>query len=110
MSIVKRVDTQRVDFVAPNGERIRRSTGSEQKELAQKYHDGLKVELWRVHRLGERMRHTWSEAVVRWLKEQSYKAVIETDKIHLRWLDRFLKNLYLDAINHDLVNRITDVK
>lgn len=56
------------------------------------------------------MRHTWSEAVVRWLKEQSYKAVIETDKIHLRWLDRFLKNLYLDAINHDLVNRITDVK
>ena len=110
MSIVKRGNTWWVDIVAPNGERIRRSTGTEQEDLAQEYHDRLKVEFWRVHRLGERMRHTWNEAVVRWLKEQSHKATIETDKIHLRWLDGFLKDMYLDAINRDLIDKITDVK
>lgn len=110
MSIVKRGDTWWVDLVAPNGQRVRRSTGTEQEDLAQEYHDRLKVELWRVHRLGERMRHTWNEAVVRWLKEQSHKATIETDKIHLRWLDGFLKDIYLDAINRDLIDQITDVK
>lgn len=56
------------------------------------------------------MRHTWNEAVVRWLKEQSHKATIETDKIHLRWLDRFLKDKYLDAVNRDLIDKITDAK
>lgn len=110
MSIVKRGNHWWIDVVAPNGQRIRRSTGSDKEELAQEYHDKLKVELWRVYRLGERMRHTWNEAVVRWLKEQSHKATIETDKIHLRWLDRFLKDVYLDAINRDLIDKITEYK
>jgi len=110
MSIVKRGNHWWIDVVAPDGKRIRRSTGSDKEELAQEYHDKLKVELWRVYRLGERMRHTWNEAVVRWLKEQSHKATIETDKIHLRWLDPFLKDLYLDAINRDLIDQITERK
>jgi len=110
MSLIKRGNTWWVDFVAPNGERIRRSTGTEQEILAQEYHDRLKAELWRVHRLGERPRHTWSEAVVRWLKEQSHKATIETDKIHLRWLDQYLGAKTLDAINRDLIDKIKDAK
>jgi len=110
MSIVKRGNHWWIDVVAPNGQRLRRSTGSDKEELAQEYHDKLKVELWRVYRLGERMRHTWNEAVVRWLKEQSHKATIETDKIHLRWLDPFLNDLYLDAINRDLIDQITERK
>lgn len=110
MSLIKRGTTWWVDFVAPNGERIRRSTGTEQEDLAQEYHDQLKAQLWRVHRLGERPRHTWNEAVVRWLKEQSHKATIETDKIHLRWLHQFLGDKYLDAINRDLIDKIKDAK
>ena len=110
MSIVKRGNTWWVDIAAPNGERIRHTTGTEQQDLAQEYHDRLKVELWRVHRLGEKPRHYWTEAVVRWLKEQNHKATIETDKIHLRWLDRYLKGLYLDDISRDLIDKITDAK
>jgi integrase len=110
MSLVKRGNTWWVDFVSPEGERIRRSTGTEDKTLAQEYHDRLKVELWRIARLGERPRHTWNEAVVRWLRDQVHKATIETDKIHLRWLDRFLKDKYLDAINRDLLDKIVDAK
>ena len=110
MSLIKRGNTWWVDFVAPNGERIRRTTGTAQETLALEFHDRLKVELWRVHRLGERPKHSWNEAVVRWLKEQSHKATIETDKIHLRWLDMFLGDKALDAINRDLVDKIKDAK
>lgn len=110
MSLIKRGNTWWVDFVAPNGERIRRTTGTEQETLAQEFHDRLRVELWRVHRLGERPKHAWSEAVVRWLKEQSHKATIETDKIHLRWLDSFLGDKALDVINRDLIDKIKDAK
>ncbi|MHB1085976.1 MAG: tyrosine-type recombinase/integrase [Thiobacillus sp.] len=99
-----------VDVVAPNGERIRRSTGTEEEILAQEYHDRLKVELWQIARLGIKPRHSWDEAVVRWLKEQSHKATIQTDKIHLRWMDRFLNGKSLDAINRDLVDKIMDAK
>lgn len=53
---------------------------------------------------------TWNEAVVRWLKEQSHKATIQTDKTHLRWMDRFLNGKYLDAINRDLIDKIMEAK
>ena len=87
MPLRKRGAVWWVDVVAPNGERIRRSTGTESKVLAQEYHDKLKTELWRITKLGERPSRTWNDAVVRWLKEQAHKASIADDKIHLRWLD-----------------------
>lgn len=110
MSLKKRGNIWWIDVLSPSGERIRKSAGTEDETLAQEYHDRFKVELWRIARLGEKPRHTWNEAVVRWLKEQSHKATIQTDKIHLRWMDRFLNGKYLDAINRDLVDRITDAK
>jgi len=70
----------------------------------------LKAELWRVSKLGERPRRQWSEAVVRWLKESDHKATLETDKMHLRWLDRFLAGWQLDEINRAHVDRITDAR
>ena len=42
-----------IDFVTPNGERVRRSTETANKE-AQELHDKLKSEVWRVQRLGDR--------------------------------------------------------
>lgn len=110
MSLRKRGTVWWIDFVAPNGERIRRSAATESKTLAQELHDKLKAEAWRISKLGERPQRSWNDAVVRWLKEQSHKATIETDKIHLRWLDRFLSGRPLDQINRTLVDRITEVK
>jgi len=60
--------------------------------------------------LGEKPRHTWNEAVVRWLKEQSHKATIEMDKIHLRWLDAFLNGKPLDTISRSMIDKITEEK
>lgn len=110
MSLYKRGNTWWINVTAPNGERIQESTGTDDKTLAQEFHDHRKVELWRIHRLGERQRRRWNEAVVRWLKEQSHKATIENDRMHLRWLDRFLGGKWLDAIDRDLVDAITEAK
>lgn len=110
MPLYKRGSTWWVDIVVPDGERIRRSTGTESKTLAQEFHDRLKAEVWRISKLGEKPRHTWNEAVVRWLKEQSHKATIEMDKIHLRWLDAFLNGKPLDTISRSMIDKITEAK
>jgi hypothetical protein len=52
--------------------------------------------LWDQARLGIKPRHTWKEAVVRYLAETSHKASQASDKTHLRWLDRFLTGRTLD--------------
>ena len=70
----------------------------------------MKAELWRVGHLGQKPRHTWNEAVVRWLKEQSHKATAGEDVTKLRWLDQFLGGKPLDTISRSLVDRITDAK
>lgn len=110
MPLNKRGKVWHVDVVVPNGERIRRSAGTGNKALAQEFHDKLKAELWRTSKLGERPRHTWNEAVVRWLKEQSHKATIETDKTHLRWLDQHLGGKSLNFVSRSVIDRITDAK
>ncbi len=110
MSLCRRGRIWWIDVVSPTGERIRRSTETANKSLAQEHHDQLKVELWRISKLGERPRRTWNEAVIRWLKESSHKKTIGMDKAHLRWLDRFLRGKYLDEISRSLIDRITDAR
>ena len=110
MSLRRRGSVWWVDVLSPGGERIRQSTGTDSKALAQEFHDRLKAELWRIAKLGERPRRSWNEAVVRWLKEQSHKATIETDKIHFRWLDRHLGGKDLAAISRNVLDRLTDAK
>jgi integrase len=110
MSLRKRGGIWWIDVYAPTGERIRRTTETANKALAQELHDRLKAELWRVGHLGQKPRHTWNEAVVRWLKEQSHKATAGEDVTKLRWLDQFLGGKPLDTISRSLVDRITDAK
>ena len=110
MSLRKRWSVWWIDIRAPNGERIRQSTGTDSKTLAQELHDKLKAEVWRISKLGERPRHSWNDAVVRWLKEQAHKATINEDKARFRWLDRYLGGKPLDAINRLLIEKIIDAK
>src|SRR5438876_4607496 len=110
MSLCKRGGIWWVDVVAPNGERIRRTTGTANKALAQEYHDRIKAELWRLAKLGDRPKRTWNDAVVRWLKEQAHKATAHEDVTKLRWLDQYLGGKDLEHINRALIDRITDAK
>lgn len=110
MSLRKRKSVWWVDIRAPNGERIRRSTGTESKALAQEYHDRLKAELWRQSKLSEKPRRVWDDAVVKWLKEQAHKATIKEDVARFRWLDRYLRGKPLDTIDRAVVDKIMDAK
>lgn len=110
MSLRKRGSVWWIDFVTPSGQRVRQSTGTANRDLAQELHDKLKAESWRIAKLGEKPRRTWNEAVVRWLKESTHKATLETDKVHLRWLDPYLGGKDLEDISRTLIDRITDVR
>ncbi len=110
MSLRKRSNTWWIDVVTPNGQRIRQTTWTGNKALAQEYHDQLKAELWRTSMLGEKPQHRWDEAVERWLKEAGHKASIEADKMHLRWLDRYLRGKPLPSISRAMIDRIVDAK
>ena len=80
MSLRKRGSVWWIDFVSPNGERIRRTAETGNKAQAQELHDKLKSEIWRLQQLGDRPRRIWQDAAVRWLHEQSHKATHEEDK------------------------------
>jgi integrase len=110
MSLRKRGGIWWIDVYAPSGERIRRTTETANKVLAHELHDQLKAELWRASHLGVKPQHTWNEAVVRWLKEQSHKATAGEDVTKLRWLDQFLGGKPLNAISRTLIDRITEAK
>jgi integrase len=110
MSLRKRNKTWWIDFVAPSGERVRRSAETENRAQAQELHDRLKAEVWRRQKLGDRPRYLWNDAVVRWLKETAHKATHEHDKAKLRWLDAHLHGRPLDTINRAMIDAITQAK
>lgn len=85
---------------------VQQSTGTSDRAKAQEYHDKLKSSLWDQERLGVKLRHSWQEAVVRYLEETSHKVSQASDKIHFKWLDDYLRGVFLDAIDRDLLDRI----
>jgi len=68
MSISKRGNTWWIHFTTPDGERVRQSARTTDKNAAQELHDQLKAEAWRVAQLGERRHYTWDEAALRYLQ------------------------------------------
>lgn len=105
MALYKRNNVWWVSFTH-KGQRIQRSTGTEDLLAAREYHDRLKAELWSVTKLENKPVYSWKDAVLRWIVENGTKRSIETDKMHLRWLDKYLKNTPLHEINRDLLERI----
>ncbi|MFC3340043.1 tyrosine-type recombinase/integrase [Paracandidimonas soli] len=67
-----------IDFRTPSGQRIRRSTGTPDKKAAQEYHDRLKAQLWRQHKLGEQADRSYDEAALRFLAAYEGQADYES--------------------------------
>lgn len=66
-----------------NGARIRESTGTTDRELAEQYEARRKQEFWRQERIGERPDRTWADTLIRYLKGVSHQRSIETTKQRL---------------------------
>lgn len=87
MGIHRRGEVWWIRFSAPDGERVRKSSGTQDKRSAQELHDRLKAETWRKGALAEKPKYTWEDAVVQWLKEKSHKASLKKDKeIFVGWI------------------------
>lgn len=96
-----------VRFRDPDGREIRETTGTADRQLAEEYEARRKLEAYRVARLGDRPRHTWQEAVVRWLEETRKRT--RADDVHIfRRLSRHLDDHACGDIGPAHVRAITD--
>ncbi|MCX7091184.1 MAG: site-specific integrase [Legionellales bacterium] len=105
MALYKRNKVWWVSF-SHNGQRVQRSTGTANKVEAQEFHDKFKAELWSVTKLDNKLVYSWRDGVVRWLRENQHKRSIESDKVHLRWLDIHLRHVHLHEMTRDLIEDI----
>ncbi len=92
------------------GQRVRRSTGTENRKAAEEYADQVKHQLWRSNRLGERPSVSWDVAVIDWLESHQHLRTIETRKDQLRWATKYLKGKALATIDHDELDRLGKLK
>lgn len=111
MSLFKRKDSSFwwVKIII-DGRKVQRSSGTEDKALAQEFHDRLKAQMWEQNRLGLKPRRSWKDAVVRWLSETSEKATHDEDRRKLLWLHSFLGEMMLDEITLDVIDGIRAAK
>lgn len=87
--------------ITVKGRRIRRSTGTADRQEAQRIHDQLKADLWQQDRSGV----TWKDACADWLKHQPRD---ESDRYRLRVLIQSIPDLPLAELTAtDIVPHIT---
>jgi len=77
---------------------------------AQEFHDRLKSDAWRVSKLGEKPKHTWDEAALKWLAEFQHTATHEEAKGKIRWLQQYLRGRSLADVDRDLIAGIGEAK
>lgn len=109
MALYKRDGIWWVD-IFHQGKRVRKSTGTEVKQDAEYFHAQLKHELWTEKQIKSIPNKTWMDAVLRWLEESAHKRSLETDKIHLAWLDQHFRTKKLTDIDRDLIESIAKKK
>lgn len=111
MSLYKRKDST-VWWVrfTHKGQRVQQSTGTNDRQKAQEYEAKLVNSLWEQERLGIKPKRQWNDAVVRYVDETQHKASQVSDLYHLRWLDKYLNGVELQAINRDFLEKILKAK
>jgi integrase len=88
------------------GRRIRKSTGTTDRQEAQEYADRLKANLWRLARLGERAVITWNAAVLDWLDAHKHLRTLSDRKDQLRFASTWLSGKPLTAIDQDVLDAL----
>lgn len=110
LAIFKRGKMWWISFTTPQGNRVRYSAQTEDRQQAQEFHDQLKANSWRQAKLKERPAHIWDEAGVRWLEEKAHKKSLQDDIKMLRWLQPYLRGKKLIEIDRALIDRLAREK
>ena len=89
------------------GTRVRRSTGTDDREQAEEFEHALRARLWRERKLGERGAITFKEACTRWLAE-TRKRTKKQDRLTLDWFLSFpeLAESALQDVDRDVIERL----
>jgi integrase len=99
-----------MQFTAPDGRRVHRSTQTRDPREAEEYLDHCRGRIWRVSKLGERAPHTFAEAADRYLQEQARggRRSMREMRRWRRWLGQWLDALELEAIGPELIEALTE--
>lgn len=90
MPIFRRGKKYWIDISAPDGTRIRRSAGTEEKAKAQQLHDKIKHEMWAVANLDKRPEKLFEDMMVLALRDADGQSSYENKQIYARyWLNIF---------------------
>ncbi|WP_337944431.1 site-specific integrase [Xenorhabdus khoisanae] len=107
MPIYKRGSKYWIDVSAPNGERIRRSTGTEDKLKAQEYHDKVKHELWQIERLDKQPERYFEEMIILALRDAEHQAGFTNKQIYARhFLFIFKGRMIASITNEEIANSL----
>lgn len=102
MSLYQRKDSEVwwVNISHPNHPRVRRSTGTTDRAEAQRIHDEIKAELWKLAPTASLPGNTWGKAVNAWLdiEERSASELLSLRKFNARYPDRPLVRVNGDDI------------
>lgn len=92
-----------MDYTDAEGKRVRASTGTENKLLAQQLLDRTKAEVWDQRRLGVKPQVTFDKAVEMFLEEKRHRRTINTYTERANWwLQRFW-GMPLNSITQELI-------
>jgi integrase len=92
-----------IDTTLSNGQRVCRSSKTEDRQQAEAYVAKLRHEAFQAAYLGIKPTRTWQEAVVRYLAIKVNLRSIEDVRRICRLLDPYLGQLTLDQINGDVI-------
>lgn len=89
------------------GQEIRRSTKTSDKEVAEITLAQTIKQIKDKHLYGDETRRTWLESVIRYL-DYAKKASLRDDAYHIRLMEPFLKDKFLDEIDDDILKPFID--
>ncbi|MBF0265035.1 MAG: site-specific integrase [Gammaproteobacteria bacterium] len=91
-----------------NGERIRQSSKTKDKQEAEQKEAELKRQLWRQENLGDKPKQTWKESVVRYIKEKQHKKSIDSDITGFRTLAPYFEHFMIQELTRLNIDEALD--
>lgn len=88
-----------IAFTTPSGERVRRSSRTTEKKLAQELHDKMKFEAWAVEKLNKQPERTVEQALIRFLEDAQHQKDLKTKIKHAEY--------WHNAIGHKTISSLT---
>jgi len=106
MALTKRPgsDVWQID-VTFNGKRIKRSTGTKNRDLAQHVHDKFKADLWQRKHLGIEASRTVNEVMLEYLKTVLQQKDIDGKKNHIRHWKNAIGTMAIDDVTTDVLEQ-----